>query len=181
MAVMTTSGSVFFDPAVEFCKNIRSQMEKDRMSGPVRFLEHRKGEIANLADPEMQMRSCAAILARNYRGTSQKMLDLYNSSLKRELSGAQCALVFALVGQLGKDGRYGDVFLPVGVPADAGRYGARVPEAAGEADAPGEGDGVGEIPGVHPGPAESDDLEPLPEPGLVPGSLAGPEEEDSCL
>lgn len=170
--VMARGGNPFYNPNTALCKSIGDQLLRDSLMGPVVRLEARIGEVANLPDPWDQWRSCAAILAKKYQDTSQRLRNIYNAMQRRILSEEECADVFRIVEGLGvKDGNSEGTGSPWKRPFTE--------------DVAGAGGGEWEPVGVGGGCAHEDEDEPgEPDgegPEADPSGLAEREEEDECL
>lgn len=169
---VASAGNHFYDPNTAIFKMVRDQLRKDSLMGPVKVLLERRGELANLPDPEEQRRSCAAILAKKYQDVSQRLRNIYNAMHRRILSEQECADVFRIVARLGvQDGNSEGSGSPWEQPFQDEHAGA----------GGGEPEPVGLESGC-PGPDEDEpgefDGEPDPE---GDASLALGEEEDTCL
>lgn len=101
--VTVQAGNHFWNPNTAVCRVVGDQLLKDSQSSPVRFPKERLGEVVNLANPEEQRRSVAAILAKKYKETNQALKNVYNASISRELSEKECSLVFRIMEEM--DGR----------------------------------------------------------------------------
>lgn len=130
------------------------------LSSPVRVLTERVGELANFSDSLKQKRSCAAILAKKYAESHQKLRNVYNAMQGRELTEAECDAVFFILKGI-KNER--------SEPFELGRESTREPGTLG-------------LVGAHPEPEsdgpdlEDDERDPGDSDGLVRS-----EEDDSCL
>ena len=65
--------------------------------GPVRYITNRNGETVNLVG-EDQIRSLAALLARKYSQPGHPAVGYWSICSKRELTLAECAKIFEIVG-----------------------------------------------------------------------------------
>ena len=136
-------------------EEMRGTIKHAEMCSEVRILTHRIGEVQNLADPVLQRRSCAALLAKKYAREHFRLGQIYSALKRRELTDAECADVERILrdwnsatgrrvgaqGNVGPGGA-GDVPDQVrGAASDAlGADPGRAPaeEDSGHADLPGE-------------------------------------------
>ena len=97
---LSPDASYYQDPGILLAKSIRQALNPNTASSPVRTLEHRIGEVHNLADRWEHLRSCAAILAKKYRMHHTFLNTVYNTGSWRPLTEKEVRAVFRIVGEL---------------------------------------------------------------------------------
>jgi len=97
------SSSGWYSSAERLAYKLKQEMDKKIHSGAVRVLDQMRGEVRNLADPLLQLRSIAAIFVKKYRFASLPIANFYPALRKRELTKAECEEIVGIVSRLGKD------------------------------------------------------------------------------
>lgn len=128
-------------------EEMRGTIKHAEMCSEVRILTHRIGEVQNLADPVLQRRSCAALLAKKYAREHFRLGQIYSALKKRELTDGECADVERILGEWGLAACRGE--RPVG---------------DGEQDGPNSGLRADQVRGAAPGGDEAaPDRDPVEE------------------